>query len=79
LAFGGLGTTTSIVPGSVGVVGVVVGVVGVVGVVVVDDVLSAAVAGPEIAATTAIAAADIVAAFAERPTISSYTANSAGK
>jgi len=75
LTFGGLVTTTSIVPGSVGVVGVVVGVVGVV----VVDVLSAAVAGPEIAAATAIAAADIVAAFAERPTINSYTANSAGK
>ena len=65
-------------PGSVG--GVVVVVVGVVGVVSLDDeVLSAAAAGPEIAATTAIAAADTVAAFAERPTINSYTANSAGK
>ena len=84
-AFGGLVTSTvpGIVPRSPGVVvvGVVVGVVavGAVGVVSADASLSAAPAGPAIAAATAIAAADTVAAFFERLTSSSYTAIGAGK
>jgi hypothetical protein len=49
------------------------------GVVSVEAELSAAAAGPAIAATTAIAAADTADAFVERPTTPSYTAIGAGK